>query len=32
MNWLMGAHPVKAVASGGAAGRPREELYGNIYD
>ncbi len=32
MNWLMGAHPVKVVASGGAAWRPREELYGNIYD
>ncbi|HUD99293.1 MAG TPA: Gfo/Idh/MocA family oxidoreductase [Bryobacteraceae bacterium] len=32
MNWLMGAHPVKVVASGGAAWRPRLELYGNIYD
>jgi predicted dehydrogenase len=32
MNWLMGAHPMKVVASGGAAWRPREELYGNIYD
>jgi predicted dehydrogenase len=32
MNWLVGAHPVKVVASGGAAWRPREELYGNIYD
>jgi len=32
MNWVMGAHPVKAVASGGVAWRPREELYGNIYD
>jgi predicted dehydrogenase len=32
MNWLMGAHPVKVVASGCAAWRPREELYGNIYD
>jgi predicted dehydrogenase len=32
MNWLMDAHPVKVVASGGAAWRPREELYGNIYD
>lgn len=32
MNWVMGAHPVKVVASGGAAWRPREELYGNIYD
>jgi predicted dehydrogenase len=32
MNWVMGTHPVKVVASGGAAWRPREELYGNIYD
>jgi predicted dehydrogenase len=32
MNWVMGAHPVSVVASGGAAWRPREELYGNIYD
>jgi predicted dehydrogenase len=32
MNWVMGAHPIEAVASGGAAWRPREELYGNIYD
>jgi predicted dehydrogenase len=31
-NWVMGAHPVSVVASGGAAWRPREELYGNIYD
>jgi predicted dehydrogenase len=32
MNWVMGTHPVKVVASGGAVWRPREELYGNIYD
>jgi predicted dehydrogenase len=32
MNWVVGAHPVSVVASGGAAWRPREELYGNIYD
>jgi len=32
MNWVMGGHPEKVVASGGAAWRPREELYGNIYD
>lgn len=32
INWVMGAHPVKVVASGGAAWRPREPLYGNIYD
>jgi predicted dehydrogenase len=32
INWVMGTHPAKVVASGGAAWRPREELYGNIYD
>ncbi|MBI3666772.1 MAG: Gfo/Idh/MocA family oxidoreductase [Acidobacteria bacterium] len=32
MNWLMGTHPERVVASGGIAWRPREELYGNIYD
>jgi predicted dehydrogenase len=31
-NWVMGMHPKSVVASGGAAWRPREELYGNIYD
>jgi predicted dehydrogenase len=31
-NWFMGSHPVEVVASGGAAWRPREEEYGNIYD
>jgi len=31
-NWFMGAHPVEVVASGGAAWRPCEEEYGNIYD
>jgi predicted dehydrogenase len=31
-NWYMGTHPVEVVASGGAAWRPREEEYGNIYD
>ncbi len=31
-NWFMGTHPVEAIASGGAAWRPREEEYGNIYD
>ena len=31
-NWVMGTHPVSVVASGGVAWRPREELYGNIYD
>lgn len=32
MNWFLGSHPVKARAYGGAAWRPRTELYGNIYD
>jgi predicted dehydrogenase len=32
VNWFMGAHPVKVIASGGAIWRPREEFYGNIYD
>lgn len=32
MNWVMSGHPVEVVASGGAAWRPREPLYGNIYD
>ena len=32
INWVMGAHPVKVVAHGGAAWRTRDELYGNIYD
>jgi predicted dehydrogenase len=32
INWLMGTHPAKVVATGGAVWRPREELYGNIYD
>lgn len=32
MNWVMNGHPVEVVAHGGAAWRPREPLYGNIYD
>jgi predicted dehydrogenase len=32
INWVMGTHPVEVVATGGAAWRPREEIYGNIYD
>jgi predicted dehydrogenase len=32
INWVMGAHPVKVWASGGVAWRPREEIYGNIFD
>ncbi len=31
-NWVMGSHPERVVASGGCAWRPREPLYGNIYD
>jgi predicted dehydrogenase len=31
-NWIMGTHPASVVASGGTAWRPRQELYGNIYD
>ena len=31
-NWFMGTHPMEVIASGGAAWRPREEEYGNIYD
>ena len=31
-NWVMGTHPERVVASGGVAWRPKEELYGNIYD
>ena len=31
-NWFMGTHPVEVFASGGAAWRPRQEVYGNIYD
>lgn len=31
-NWIMGTHPVKVVASGGAAWRPKDEIHGNIYD
>jgi predicted dehydrogenase len=32
INWVMGDHPVKAVASGGAIWRPEDRLHGNIYD
>jgi predicted dehydrogenase len=31
-NWFMGSHPVEVIASGGAAWRPRQEMYGHIYD
>ncbi|MBX5493835.1 MAG: Gfo/Idh/MocA family oxidoreductase [Bryobacteraceae bacterium] len=32
INWVMGTHPVKVVATGGAVWRPRDEVHGNIYD
>lgn len=32
INWLMNSHPVKVVASGGAAWRPRTEVNGAIFD
>jgi len=32
INWLMGTHPDKVMATGGAVWRPREEIYGAIYD
>jgi predicted dehydrogenase len=31
-NWAFGTHPVEALASGGCAWRPREEVYGDVYD
>jgi predicted dehydrogenase len=31
-NWVMGQHPVKVWASGGATWRPKDEIHGNIYD
>ena len=32
MNWVMGTHPVRVVASGGRAWRTSDILYGDIYD
>lgn len=32
INWVMGSHPISVVAYGGAAWRPRTEIYGSIYD
>ena len=32
INWVMGTHPVRALASGGASWRPKDAPYGNIYD
>jgi predicted dehydrogenase len=31
MNWVLGAHPIKAMALGGRQARPNES-YGHIYD
>ena len=32
INWVMGTHPKKVMATGGASWRPREEIYGHIFD
>jgi len=32
MNWALGGHPERVVASGGIAWRTRDELNGNIFD
>ncbi len=32
INWIMGTHPAKVVASGGRAWKPREEKYGDLWD
>ncbi len=32
VNWAMNGHPVKVVASGGRAWKPREEKYGDLWD
>ena len=32
INWVVGTHPKKVMATGGAAWRPREEIYGHIFD
>lgn len=32
INWVMGTHPVKVAATGGAIWRPKDEIHGNIYD
>jgi hypothetical protein len=32
IDWVMDAHPVSAIASGGVAWRPRTAAYGNLYD
>lgn len=32
INWVLGAHPVSVVASGGRAWKPNEPKYGDIFD
>lgn len=32
INWVLGMHPERVVAQGGAAWHPRDEIHGNIYD
>ncbi len=32
INWVLDAHPVKVVASGGRAWKPLEERYGDLWD
>ena len=32
LNWVLGTHPVKVLASGGRAWKPNEERYGDIWD
>lgn len=32
LNWAIGSHPVKVVASGGRAWKPGDEQYGDIWD
>jgi predicted dehydrogenase len=31
-NWIMGGPPASVAASGGTAWRPKEDMYGTIYD
>lgn len=32
MNWVLKAHPIAVIASGGRAWKPKVEKYGNIWD
>ncbi len=32
MNWVLQAHPISVIASGGRAWKPKIEKYGNIWD